>query len=77
MRDSINEDAKSMAQENGLEIEFIRKRNFRKDDRVAEIVAKRGDRPGLVHIFSASMQSSGQDIWRRFSVRSGFSVVEA
>ena len=53
MRDTINENAKSIAHKNGLEIEFIRKKNFRKDGRVAEIVAKRGDRPGLVHIFSA------------------------
>ena len=51
MRDAINENAKSIARENGLEIEFIRKKNFRKDDRVAGIIAKRGDRPGLVHIF--------------------------
>ena len=53
MRDEINENAKSIARENGLEIEFIRKKNFRKDDRVAKIIAKRGNRPGLVHIFSA------------------------
>ena len=53
MRDEINENAKSIARENGLEIEFVRKKNFRKDDRVAKIIAKRGNRPGLVHIFSA------------------------
>ncbi len=53
MRDEINENAKSIARENGLEIEFIRKKNFRKGDRVSGIVVKRGDRPGRVHIFSA------------------------
>ncbi|MBT4594503.1 MarR family transcriptional regulator [bacterium] len=53
MRDKVNENAKSIARENGLEIEFIRKKNFRKDDRVAKILAKRGNHPGLVHIFSA------------------------
>jgi len=53
MRDAINENAKSIARKNGLEIEFIRKKNFRKDDRVAEIIAERGDHPGLVHLFSA------------------------
>ena len=38
----------------GLQIEFIRKlKAFRKEARIKEIVAERGDHPGLVHIFSA------------------------
>jgi hypothetical protein len=53
MRDVINESTRSIASDNGLEIEFIRKRNFRKEERVEEIIAERGDHPGLVHIFSA------------------------
>ena len=40
MRDAINENAKPIARKDGLEIEFIRKKNFRKDDRVPEIIAK-------------------------------------
>lgn len=42
-----------MAQDHGLEIEFVRKKNFRKEERVRAIVAERGAAPGLVHIFSA------------------------
>ena len=53
MRDAVHENAKALAKENGVEIEFIRKKNFRKDERVEEIIAKRGSHPGLVHIFSA------------------------
>ena len=44
---------RGLAQENGLEIEFIRKKDFRKEERIKKIIAKRGDHPGLVHIFSA------------------------
>lgn len=54
LTEAIRKNAEQMAQENGLEIEFIRKIGaFRKDDRISEIISKRGQHPGLVHIFSA------------------------
>src|SRR4030065_2677431 len=53
LRDEIRNHAEHFAQEKGLEIEFIRKKDFRKEERVKKIVAQRGDHPGLVHIFSA------------------------
>jgi hypothetical protein len=53
LRDEIRLHAERLAQENGLEIEFIRKRDFRKEKRIKKIMVKRGDHPGLVHIFSA------------------------
>jgi hypothetical protein len=53
LRDEIRLHAERLAQENGLEIDFIRKKDFRKEQRIKEIVAKRGEHPGLVHIFSA------------------------
>jgi hypothetical protein len=53
-RETIRENAERVATDNGLEIEFIRRKNdFRKEARVKAIVAERGDHPGLVHIFSA------------------------
>jgi hypothetical protein len=52
-RDELRENAKRLATEAGLEIEFIRKRSFRKEDPVKEIRARRGEHPGLVAIFSA------------------------
>jgi hypothetical protein len=52
--DTIRKNAERLAEENGLEIEFIRKiRSFRKEDRIQEIITKRGVHPGLVHVFSA------------------------
>jgi len=53
LRDEIRNNAERLAQENGLEIEFIRKKDFRKEKRLKKILAERGDYPGLVHIFSA------------------------
>ena len=53
LRDELRENAQRVASENGLEIEFIRKKNFRKEKRIQEILNVRGNHPGLVHIFSA------------------------
>jgi hypothetical protein len=54
LKERIVNNAEAIAQEKGLEIEFIRKqKSFRKEDRIQEIVGERGAQPGLVHIFSA------------------------
>src|SRR6266581_3828602 len=45
-RNWIRENAEQMAAKGGVEIEFIRKRNFRKENRVQEIIAKRGEQAG-------------------------------
>ena len=52
-RNRIRENATKMAAEAGIEIGFIRKRNFRKEDRVKEILTRRGEQVGLVCIFAA------------------------
>lgn len=63
-RDAINENAKRIAKENNLEIEFIRKqKGFRKEKRISEIVEKRGTEPGLVHIFSAMESCESYKPW--------------
>jgi len=54
LRNMLHENAQRLAREAGIEIEAVRKpKTFRKEARIAEILEKRGDRPGLVHIFSA------------------------
>jgi hypothetical protein len=45
-RNRIRENAEKVAAEAGVGIEFIRKRNFRKEDRVKEPVDKRANIPG-------------------------------
>ncbi len=53
LRNEIRQNAERLATEAGLEIEFIKKNNFRKEQRVRQILAERGGHPGLVHVFSA------------------------
>ena len=52
--DQIKANAEIIAKENGLEIEFIRNtKAFRKEDKIAAINKERGEKEGIVHIFSA------------------------
>jgi hypothetical protein len=53
LRDEIRANAERLAAEHGLTIEYIQRKNFRKEERIKAILAERGDQPGLVHIFSA------------------------
>jgi hypothetical protein len=64
LRDKIRANAQAIAVEQGLEIEFIRKHKaFRKEDRIKEIIERRGDHPGLVHIFSAMESCQAYRPW--------------
>src|SRR3954469_14802339 len=47
----------------GLSVEFLRKRNVRKEDRVKEILARRGQHVGLVCIFSVMEPCSTYKPW--------------
>jgi len=62
-RNRIRENAGKVAAGAGIEIEFIRKRNFRKEDRVKELLEKRGEYPGLVCVFSAMEPCSTYKPW--------------
>ena len=47
-----------------MEVEYIKKpKGFRKEDRIREIVAKRGGHPGLVHVFSVMELCSSYRPW--------------
>jgi len=62
-RERIRENAETMAAAAGIEIEFIRSRSIRKEDRAQELLAKRGGHPGLVCIFSAMEPCSTYKPW--------------
>lgn len=62
-RDELRACAERVAAEAGREIEFIRKKDFRKEERVKQVVAERGDHPGLVHIFSAMEPCASFQPW--------------
>jgi hypothetical protein len=64
LRDEIRQNAERIAQENGLDIEFIRSSgSFRKEARVQEILTERGEAAGLVHIFSAMEACPSFEPW--------------
>jgi hypothetical protein len=52
-KDKINENAKQLARDNGIEIEFVRKSSIRKEELVKKAIEKSGKTRGLVHIISA------------------------
>jgi len=53
LRDAIRENAEQLAQAHGMEVQFIRHHDERKEAIVARILEQRGDGPGLVAILSA------------------------
>jgi hypothetical protein len=53
LRDRVRECAVTLAAKAGVTIEHIAKSHIRKEDVVAQVLAQRGARPGLVHIISA------------------------
>jgi hypothetical protein len=55
--------AEQIAEKNNLQIDFIRKNNFRKEQRIHEIIEKRGDHCGIVHVFSAMEPCSSCRPW--------------
>ena len=63
LRDQIRAQAEAVAAEAGLTIEFIRKKDFRKEDRVRALLKHRGSQPGLVHIFSAMEPCGSYQPW--------------
>jgi hypothetical protein len=53
LREEIRSHVEQVAREAGLTIEFIQRKDFRKEARIKALLVARGDHPGLVHIFSA------------------------
>lgn len=52
-KDIIRANAEQLAKEHNIEIQFIRKGGIRKESIISEIINKRGDHAGIVHIISA------------------------
>jgi len=64
LRDEIRTHTEALAQENRLQIEFIRSsKAFRKEDRIQQVLRERGDHPGLVHIFAAMEPCRAYEPW--------------
>jgi hypothetical protein len=48
LRTDLRDNAEQIAKENSLKIEYIKKKNFRKESRIKKILETRGNQPGLV-----------------------------
>jgi hypothetical protein len=53
LTDSIKQHAEAVAQQAGLQIDYVPKKNFRKEDKIESVLRKRGMHCGLVWVFSA------------------------
>lgn len=71
-RERLRENAERLAAANGIEIEFVRKRNVRKEDLVKKALAKRGEHPGLVCVLSAMEPCSTYKPWHDKSTKKTF-----
>ena len=63
LRERIRVNAEGLAKEAGVEIEFVRKKEFRKEARIQAMLKERGEAPGLVHIFSAMEGCNSYKPW--------------
>ena len=63
LRNELRDNAEKIAKDNGLEIQFIKKNDFRKEQQIKDILKKRGTQPGLVHIYSAMEPCSSYKPW--------------
>ena len=62
--EQVRQNAQRIADENHIEIEFIRKLHaFRKDDRIQQIISDTGKTEGLIHIFSAMERCNTYKPW--------------
>ncbi len=62
--EQVRQTAQRIADENGIEVEFIRKlRTFHKNDRIQQIIEDTGKTEGLIHIFSAMGQCNAYKPW--------------
>jgi hypothetical protein len=64
LRDEICANAQRLAREAGAEVEFVSRKNFRQEERIAEVLARRGRQPGLVHVFRVKERATVFDLRR-------------
>ena len=62
-KNELRANAEQLAQDNGIEIEFVAKSHIRKEDLAKKVLDKRGTHTGLVHIISAMEACSSYTPW--------------
>ncbi|HSD82442.1 MAG TPA: MarR family transcriptional regulator [Anaerolineae bacterium] len=69
---AIKANADALAEAAGLSIDYVRKKNFRKEDRIKSVLAERGEHPGLVWIFSALEPCTTYQPWFNKSTKRSY-----
>src|SRR5258706_11520881 len=59
----LRANAETLAAAAGLSVDYIRKKNFRKEDKIKAVLKERGGKPGLVWVFSASEPYTTYQPW--------------
>ena len=72
LTDRIKANAEALAAEAGLKVDYIRRKNFRKEDKVKAVLAERGDHPGLVWVFSALEPCTTYQPWFNKTSRTAY-----
>lgn len=67
LRNEIRSNTERVAKDAGVQIEYVKNKNIRKEDLVQQIIKKRGLKPGLVHILSAMERCSTYTPWHNKS----------
>ena len=63
LRERVCENAEVLAEASGVKIEFVRKKDFRKENHIQKILKERGEQPGLVHILGAMETCTSYRPW--------------
>lgn len=63
LRQAIRAHTEALATQEGVTIEFVRSPEVRKERRIEQVLARRGEHPGLVHILSAMESCSSFQPW--------------
>jgi hypothetical protein len=63
LAEAIRKDVEALADKAGIQVEYIARKGLRKEDRIKEILAQRGQAPGIVHIFSGLEACSSFRPW--------------
>jgi hypothetical protein len=73
-REEIRENAERVAKSEGLKIQHLRITKWRKDKIIKKVIKKRGDHPGLVHIFSAMESCRTYQPW--YDKKKGYAMLK-
>lgn len=65
LRERVRECAQEACAAAGIEIEHVSKNHIRKEELVAQVLARRGDAPGLVHVLSTMEACPSYKPWHK------------